>query len=408
MDNNIRDFQSFKKKKVARKHTSKTNTHTKKKSFPILTAIIAMLITIGIIYGFYHVMYSEDAATSTIPASLLYRIQGQYLNYDTAENPPVRDDVYVLYASLNDADKCLYNMFLDLVDNKDTEGYQRTVVISEQKLSEIGDEHFWNVYYAMCYDHPEHFYLLTKSSGIECFTITDDGYVAYLYNMENTNNNEDYLVSQLETAADKFLEDIDTNASDAEIELAIHDKLLETVTYDYDILDQTFDTDSNWDLGHTAYGALVADSEGRKNHAVCSGYSFAFEYLLQKVGIPCACISGSATTIPSSELDQNNHAWNAVKIDNKWYEVDITWDDSESEDGDDIYDILKNDEVKYYNLSHHYFNKTTAEMEYLPATNDTLFELDGYQPYNACYSSSHKRSNDDMDEFINSLIPLAE
>lgn len=70
------------------------------------------------------------------------------------------------------------------------------------------------------------------------------------------------------------------------------------------------------DSSHTAYGALV------EGNPVCSGYARAFNLLLACEDIPCKIVSGRA--------DGENHGWNLVKLDKKWYQVDITWDDTDN------------------------------------------------------------------------------
>lgn len=53
---------------------------------------------------------------------------------------------------------------------------------------------------------------------------------------------------------------------------------------------------------------------------VCEGYAEAFKILCDKAGIPCIVVVGDA--------NGGGHAWNYVKMeDNKWYAVDLTWDD---------------------------------------------------------------------------------
>ena len=73
---------------------------------------------------------------------------------------------------------------------------------------------------------------------------------------------------------------------------------------------------------HYAYGALV---EGR---AVCQGYSAAFSYVCQKSNIQCITVYGTSR--------DENHSWNKVLCDGKWYNVDLTWDDSVSNFKDNI------------------------------------------------------------------------
>ena len=62
--------------------------------------------------------------------------------------------------------------------------------------------------------------------------------------------------------------------------------------------------------------------------AVCEGYAQTFKMVSELMSIPCKLIGGFSKgdvsdigNIPKQE----NHAWNAVKINNKWYLVDATW-----------------------------------------------------------------------------------
>lgn len=56
---------------------------------------------------------------------------------------------------------------------------------------------------------------------------------------------------------------------------------------------------------------------------VCEGYAEAFKMLCDREGIPCVIVVGDA--------NGGGHAWNYVKMeDNKWYAVDLTWDDQSS------------------------------------------------------------------------------
>lgn len=62
------------------------------------------------------------------------------------------------------------------------------------------------------------------------------------------------------------------------------------------------------------------DTEG----PVCEGYARAFKVLCDKTGIPCVLVSGNADN--GSGMPEA-HMWNYVQIDNKWYVVDVTWND---------------------------------------------------------------------------------
>lgn len=93
-------------------------------------------------------------------------------------------------------------------------------------------------------------------------------------------------------------------------EVALHNYIVNTTSYDYDNLAKNTLPDS----AYTAYGVLV------NKKAVCEGYSEATKLLLNLAGIECEIVTGSSNTSTA-------HAWNAVKLDDQWYMLDTTFDD---------------------------------------------------------------------------------
>tara|TARA_R110002073_G_scaffold279026_1_gene443155 strand:- start:441271 stop:442239 length:969 start_codon:yes stop_codon:yes gene_type:complete len=66
----------------------------------------------------------------------------------------------------------------------------------------------------------------------------------------------------------------------------------------------------------------------RRKKAVCEGYAQSFKKVSELLGIPSLFIGGyskGTVTDIGNIPPQGNHAWNAVRIDNKWYLVDATW-----------------------------------------------------------------------------------
>jgi len=74
---------------------------------------------------------------------------------------------------------------------------------------------------------------------------------------------------------------------------------------------------------HNAYGALI------NGKAVCDGFSSAFSLLAEKLGFKCMLAAGNSAYSAASYA---NHAWNIIKIKNKYYHMDITWDARKFED----------------------------------------------------------------------------
>lgn len=68
----------------------------------------------------------------------------------------------------------------------------------------------------------------------------------------------------------------------------------------------------------TAYDGLIY-GEG-----VCEAYTRTYKAILDRLGIPCICVTGVYS--PKSSINEP-HIWNYVKIDGKWYGVDVTHDD---------------------------------------------------------------------------------
>lgn len=132
------------------------------------------------------------------------------------------------------------------------------------------------------------------------------------------------MESNLESARSSFVSAIGSISDPVELEETIHNKLCGSVSYDY--------SSADYDVAHTAYGALVDGS------AVCDGYSTAYAYIMDYYDIPTRVCVGYA----NGDSVNGGHAWNIVELDNEWYEVDCTWDDEGSESAV-IYD--------YFNLT---------------------------------------------------------
>ena len=89
---------------------------------------------------------------------------------------------------------------------------------------------------------------------------------------------------------------------------AIHDYMVMNIDYDYDdYLANTIPNDS-----YNVMGAL------KNKYAVCAGYAKTFKLLCELAGLECTYVTGTAG---------GPHAWNRVKVDGKWYNIDVTWDD---------------------------------------------------------------------------------
>lgn len=90
----------------------------------------------------------------------------------------------------------------------------------------------------------------------------------------------------------------ETNSSEYDMALWLHDWTLDQLEYDHNL---------NW---------CSAESGLTRHQGTCESYQRIYSKLLDAAGIANGRITG------------NGHTWNALKIDGKWCQMDLTWDDT--------------------------------------------------------------------------------
>lgn len=86
----------------------------------------------------------------------------------------------------------------------------------------------------------------------------------------------------------------------------IHDYIINNTKYD---VQKTENTNSTLYKSEIAYGPLL------QGYGICSGYTDAMQLILERL------------EIENFKVASANHVWNAVKIDDTWKHLDLTWDD---------------------------------------------------------------------------------
>ncbi len=61
-----------------------------------------------------------------------------------------------------------------------------------------------------------------------------------------------------------------------------------------------------------------------EHYAICSGYTDTMAVILSKLDVK------------NFKVASNNHVWNALQLDGKWYHLDLTWDDPLTSSGRDV------------------------------------------------------------------------
>lgn len=167
-------------------------------------------------------------------------------------------------------------------------------------VEQVSASQLRNVFSAVYNDHPELFWLET---AYQCKYRRTGECVEIALKFNRTAQNLEQAKVLFNENANTVLNQVSGSAAPYEKEKMVHDILIEWITYDLGA-----------EMNQSAYSAMV---NGR---TVCAGYARAFQYLLQQLGIPCYYCTGYAG---------ENHAWNIVSLEDGFYNVDVTWDDTE-------------------------------------------------------------------------------
>lgn len=317
-----------------------------------------------------------------------------------------RAESYFYYDNLDPLSKEIYDVMFTVAQDPVSLG---NIGLMMTVVDPQSDEFYlaFNVAYrAICFDHPELFWLYAGQEASLCYgseAISQNGfYFVYIMMVEPFTQFEAQMTA-FNRAVDEFLSGIDTGISEYETVRQIHDKLIALVDYDDPVAEHSIRLSKGQDLAHTAYGALVADTAGVSNAAVCDGYALAFEYLLQQCGIDSVFLGGMAG---SSEADAGGHAWNMVKVDGVWYEADSTWDDWGNLEGDlladpsgyeYLWEALQDPQYRE-KIDHYLFLVSTEEMRhFVPGTDYDYISRDRTMICTLAQESVHIRMTSDSD-----------
>ena len=256
-----------------------------------------------------------------------------------ADIAPVGNNIDVLKKYIDDVDA-----FTAYV-REETLAFNETIYIGDYNIP-MEKEIYTAIAYYVCKDLPDIFQVGSVGYSVLGGTLHNMN-VEYLYTKEEYGK----LIGECEAVADEMLADIIAaeHLSDVDKALLIHDRLALRCNYDHDL---TYE--NKFDI----YGALVGGL------AVCEGYTKAYIYLLQKVGIKSEICAS----------DSMNHAWNIVYIDDIPYHVDVTWDDIIGLAGEVYHDnFLLSSQALYEGGSEIFVNGHVAD-DYNTTPSDTRYD----------------------------------
>ena len=149
----------------------------------------------------------------------------------------------------------------------------------------------------------------------------------------------------------------ETDGSEYDMALWLHDWTLDQLEYDHSL---------NW---------CSAESGLTRHQGTCESYQRIYSKLLNAAGIANGRITG------------NGHTWNAVKIDGKWCQMDLTWDDT----SDNWYGDL--------DQRHLYFGLTDELMAIAHSDHTANYQKDDYTYRSTDLSNNYFVRNGKADEW---------
>lgn len=166
------------------------------------------------------------------------------------------------------------------------------------KNSKLSVETIKKVLYAIQNDDPDIFWIASTFS----YQYTKKDTILKLYSIFSKDEKIN-AEKKLKAKVLEIVSKIPQNATEYEKEMILHNYIVNNCEYDK--------SSSSYKI-FTCYGCLV------ENKAVCEGYSKAMQLLMNVVGINSITVVGSSKDEP--------HMWNIVKINDKCYHLDVTWD----------------------------------------------------------------------------------
>lgn len=215
-------------------------------------------------------------------------------------NTKVSKDYSSPVMSLSSAEEAIYNSLLEVLPEIDLTIYSVSCDDIDALLSNVIN------------DNPDLFYV---SSSFSFSYYPSNNTVAKLMPCYAMSKNEIAQAKEIfDSGVKKALSCVDSSMSDIQKALAIHEYICNLAVYPEIVFNEDGTSSEEYpdkDIYHSAYGFF------KDNTVVCAGYTLAYSYLMNLVGVQTEYVSSDAMA----------HAWNKIKIGDNWYNVDLTYDD---------------------------------------------------------------------------------
>lgn len=217
-----------------------------------------------------------------------------------------------LYTAANDCDaKVILKKYASVFEQTNVMNVNGLKMVIESSGSEPTFQRvFSNLIYANCVEYSNYFFV-----------------------KQYVEKTENYVINNVIKSTD----------TDYQKAIKIHDWICNRVKYDpIEAADKDHPRSSNHFDGSVFLHKETINGK-TSFYTVCDGYARAYNILMNKAGVTCY-----STSCPPKE-GKYGHAWNYIKINGKFYQVDVCWD---NDCGDYFYFMCSDDEFNAENNSH--------------------------------------------------------
>ena len=305
------------------------------------------------------------------PASAPTPLETDAITVDTIKYQDIYSD-YILYQQLSANEKAYYGIIYTAVrDHLSTETTIQSAdgkTISGIRISLAGAhlsaEETSRLFESFYLDNPA-FFFIDRTYSLAGQQINNQNVYDTLI-LQYTMNAEQRIAAmqELNNAVQHLLDSRPTTSDDYTTELYLHDKLLSSCAYDQAATESA----AKHPNAYSAYGALV------QGKAVCEGYAKAMQILLNAASIPTTVVRGF------SAENQTGHMWNLVNVNDNYYYLDPTWNDSEPQH-----------HYSYFNITSDQLKRTHITDTTTPFSVECTAKTDNYFVRNSTYITDYDR-----------------
>lgn len=241
------------------------------------------------------------------------------------------------YSQLSNEEKTIYNLLYKGVVALEKEIRLPGHILTKEKVN--------RVFRAITDDNP-HMYYLNQTHMNFAVTILGSVFMPQYF---CTKEQIATYNARIEDCVNQIMASLDLqHCSELEKVKRVHDYMAQNIVYDHEALNTT--QVNRLVAAHSIIGVFA------KKRSVCEGIAKATKILLNTANVKCIVVSGMAS------LNQRGpHAWNIVKIGDKSYHLDVTWDIANTKNGLINYD--------YFNLPDEAISVDHFDFQNVPVCN---------------------------------------